>query len=129
MFRIEPASKPEREVAITTETRIEFSEVLGRRVRLGDWQDQKISTYRKIQEAIGDGRWGGAADLADYFVDEASVCFILYRQWISDLSNFLRTKGASAEDVAAVNAGIVDKIALPDGAPWIPRKQDRKSVV
>lgn len=112
----------EEEAAITAQTRIEFSEVLGRRVRLGDWQDQKISTYRKIQEAIGDGRREDAAALADYFVDEASVCFILYRQWISDLSNFLRTKGASAEDVAAVNAGIVDKIALPDGSQWIPHK-------
>ena len=80
---------------MTTETRIEFSEVLGRRVRLGSWQDQKISTYRKIREAVAEERWDDAADLSDYFIDEASVCFILYRQWISDLSGFLRTKGVT----------------------------------
>ena len=103
---------------MTTETRIEFSEVLGRRIRLGSWEDQKISTYRKIREAVAEERWDDAADLADYFIDEASVCFILYRQWINDLSNFLKSNGVSPEDVAAVNAGIVAKIALPDGSPW-----------
>lgn len=107
---------------MTTETRIEFSEVLGRRVRLGSWQDQKISTYRKIREAVADARWDDAADLADYFIDEASVCFILYRQWISDLSGFLRREGVPAEGVDAINADIVDKIALPDGSPWKPHK-------
>ena len=107
---------------MTTETRIEFSEVLGRRVRLGSWQDQKISTYRKIREAVADARWDDAADLADYFIDEASVCFILYRQWISDLSGFLRREGVPAEEVDAVNVDIVGKIALPDGSPWKPHK-------
>ena len=48
-----------------------FSEIIGRRVRLGDWQDQKISTYRKIHEALDEGRFDDAAELAAYFVDEA----------------------------------------------------------
>ena len=37
-----------------SETTIEFSEMLQRRVRLGEWEDQKISTYRKIIEAINE---------------------------------------------------------------------------
>ena len=37
-----------------------FSEIIGRRVRLGDWQDQKISTYRKIHEALDEGRFEDA---------------------------------------------------------------------
>ena len=35
-----------------SQTRIEFTELLGRRVRMGPWEDQKISTYRKILEAL-----------------------------------------------------------------------------
>ena len=54
------------------QTTIEFSEMLGRRVRLGSWEDQKISTYRKIIEAINEENWDHAADLADYFTDEAN---------------------------------------------------------
>ncbi len=61
-------------------TRIAFMEALGRRVRMGSWEDQKISTYRKIQEALEEARWDDAAQLGSYFVDEANVCFTLYRQ-------------------------------------------------
>lgn len=100
------------------ETRIEFSEVLGRRVRLGKWEDQKISTYRKIQEAIGEGRWDDAAQLADYFTDEANVCFSLYRQWINDLRGFLRSEGMSAGELAEVDADVQSKLTLPDGREW-----------
>ena len=72
-----------------TETTIEFTELLGRRVRMGTWEDQKISTYRKILEAIDEGRWDDAAQLESYFVDEASVCFAIYRQWNANVRNYL----------------------------------------
>ena len=81
------------------ETRIEFSEVVGRRIRLGSWEDQKISTYKKIAESIEAGDWDSAAIWADYFTDEANVCFSLYRQWINDLRGFLRDSGVSATEV------------------------------
>jgi hypothetical protein len=67
-----------------------FSEALQRRVRLGSWEDQKISTYRKVLESLEQQRWDDAAALAAYFVDEAAVCWHLYRQWLSDLEGFLR---------------------------------------
>ena len=35
-----------------TSTAIAFTELLGRRVRMGDWQDQKVSTYQKIRDAL-----------------------------------------------------------------------------
>ena len=106
-----------------SETTIAFSELLGRRVRLGNWQDQKISTYRKICEAIGAGRWDDAARLAAYFVDEANVCFTLYRQWIADLSGFLVDRGVPATEVERVSAEIVAKLALPDGSAWHARRR------
>ena len=41
-----------------TETTIEFTELLGRRVRMGTWEDQKISTYRKILRGARRGPLG-----------------------------------------------------------------------
>jgi hypothetical protein len=102
---------------------IAFSELLGRRVRLGPWQDQKISTYRKIQEALHDGRWDEAASLANYFIDEAQVCFAIYRQWIFDLNGFLRDHGVPVEELNRINEHIVSLLTLPDGSPWHPRRQ------
>ena len=80
-------------MTISGETRLEYSPAVGRRVRLGSWEDQKISTYRKIRDAIEEGRWDDAAELCNYFVDEASVCFAIYRQWIPDLKGFLAENG------------------------------------
>ncbi len=107
----------------TGETRIEYFPALGRRVRLGSWEDQKISTYRKIREALEEGRWDDAAELANYFVDEARVCFAIYRQWIPDLNGFLAERGVAKGELDAVNREIVAKLDLPDGRPWDPFRQ------
>lgn len=103
-------------------TRVEFSDIVGRRLRLGSWEDQKVSTYRKIQEALAHERWSEAAQLASYFVDEANVCFTLYRQWIADLQGFLRDSGVAAERVAELDAEIQSKLNLPDGTPFVSRR-------
>lgn len=92
-----------------------FSDLLQRRVRLGSWEDQKISTYRKIQEAVAAERWEEAAELASYFVDEAAVCWHLYRQWLADLEGFLREEGTSEADLDAIRERLVDLTRLPDG--------------
>jgi hypothetical protein len=105
-----------------TETRIAFTELLGRRVRLGSWEDQKVSTYRKIGEALEAGRWDDAAALQSYFIDEANVCFTLYRQWLGDLEGYLRDHGVPEEIIAARNAQAVALAALPDGSAWQPRR-------
>jgi hypothetical protein len=110
-------------MATSDETRIEYVPALGRRARLGSWEDQKISTYRKIREAIEARSWDDAAELGNYFVDEAKVCFAIYRQWIPDLNGFLAENGVSSDDLAAVNAEIVAKLTLPDGRAWDPYRQ------
>ena len=46
--------------------------------------------------------WDEAATLESYFVDEANVCFTLYRQWIGDLTGFLRDGGV--DDRALIEA-------------------------
>jgi hypothetical protein len=105
------------------ETTLAFSDALGRRVRMGSWEDQKISTYRKIHEAIDAGDWDFAAQLANYFVEEASVCYGIYRQWIPDLNAFLAENGVSKADIAQANERIVATLAFPDGTPWNLRTQ------
>ena len=100
-----------------TETTIEFTELLGRRVRMGTWEDQKISTYRKILEALDEGRWDDAAQLESYFVDEASVCFAIYRQWIPDVRNYLLSHGVDPAIVAARDEQATEVARLPDGSP------------
>jgi hypothetical protein len=104
------------------ETQIAFTELLGRRVRMGPWEDQKISTYRKIREALDEGRWDNAAELQAYFIDEANVCFTLYRQWIGDLNGYLKDKSVDAAKIADRNDQAVRVAKLPDGSPWQPRR-------
>jgi len=78
-----------------TETQIAYTELLGRRVRMGTWEDQKIATYQKIAEALEAENWDNAAELESYFIDEANVCFSIYRQWIPDITGFLKSKGSA----------------------------------
>ena len=101
-----------------SETVIRYVPELGRRVREGTWEDQGISGYWKMQEAIRDGRWDKAAQLGNYFVDEALVCYQLYRQWVADLLTFLRQRGVEADELAQVDSGIVTKLGRPDGRPF-----------
>jgi hypothetical protein len=105
-----------------TETQVAFTELLGRRVRMGSWEDQKISTYQKIREALEAGSWDEAAQLESYFVDEANVCFTLYRQWIGDLTGFLRDGDVDEATIEARNAQFLEHADLPDGSPWRPRQ-------
>jgi len=99
-----------------TEVQIEYSPMLGRRVRKGPWQDQVISTYRKIQEAVAERRWDDAAKLANYFADEARVIFGIYPSWFADLGEFLREEGMTAAELAEVERDTAEKTRLPDGA-------------
>ncbi len=100
------------------QTSISFVPSIGRRARVDSWEEQKISTYRKVRDAITGERWDDAARLTNYFVDEGKVCFSIYRQWIPDLNAFLRENGVAPEELERVNEEIVAKLAFPDGTPW-----------
>jgi len=100
------------------ETTIEYSTSIGRRVRLGSWEDQKVSTYRKLHDALDAEDWDFALELAHYFVDEASVCYGIYRQWIPDLRAFLLENGITREELAQIDQEIQSKLTLPEGDPW-----------
>lgn len=100
-----------------------FSDVLGRRIRSGDWVDQKVSTFRKVGQAVDEGRWGDAAELANYFVDEARVCWNLYRQWTVELDDFLARRGVSRHALDALRQSISEVTRMPDGSLFEPEKE------
>lgn len=101
---------------------LEFSDVLGRRVRAGELSDQRISTVDKISGAITAGDWERAAELADFFADEAEVIYGIYRGWIPQLIDFLLDRGLGEEDVIELNERILALLPLPDGRPFHARK-------
>jgi len=105
-----------------TQAQTAYTELLGRRVRLGNWEDQKVSTYRKVGLMLDEGKWDEAAELESYFIDEANVCFTLYRQWIGDLSGFAREKGVEEAKIEARHEQVQSLSDLPDGSPWKPRE-------
>lgn len=106
-----------------SDTSLAFNELLGRRVRMGSWEDQRISTYRKVQAALDEGRWDDAGLLGSYFIDEANVVFHIYKQWIPDLQGFLKDSGVTAAAINARNAQARELSRLPDGREWDRNKQ------
>jgi hypothetical protein len=107
-------------------TAMEFSKVLNRQVRSGDWVDQKLSTFRLIGAALDEARWEDAAELSNYFVVEAKVCWDLYRQWRRDLEDYLLANGVSESDLSAVKAEIAELIRMPDGSFFEPHEEWQK---
>ena len=99
-----------------------FSEVLGRRVRVGPWEDQKISTYRKIIAEIKAEEFREAASLIDYFMDEANVIYSLFRAFIPQLCELLVERGVSKNEIRDLNERTFTLLELPDGRPYMPRR-------
>lgn len=58
-----------------------YSKVLGRKVRLDDWNEIGISTWTKIKEAIEAGRTQQALELVDYLNPESKTIHDLYCDW------------------------------------------------
>ena len=87
-------------MAATDQTSIEYVPSIGRRARtdcVGDAEDLDVP-----RGARGDRRRRAGTtprELGDYFVDEAKVCFALYRQWIPDLKGFLRENGVDQDEL------------------------------
>ena len=87
----------------------EYSEVLERRVRKGDWQDQLVPSYVKIEEAIEKGRRADALEYIDFFDAEIAHAYaFVYKKWIDDVGRFLLDKGMSEIDLR----GVRDDLAL-----------------
>src|SRR5262245_1657928 len=101
--------------------RLEYSELLGRRVLAGDFERQRTATVAQIREQLGAGRFREAAELVDFFLDEAAIIFGFYRPWLNDLNEFLIARGLSEDEIRDLNARILALLVLPDGRPFQAR--------
>jgi hypothetical protein len=105
---------------------LEWSEAVGKRVRTGDWQDQAISTLTKIEDelrAAGDAFGPGArhresaAQLIDYFMEEAKVVYVIYNVWTAGFVAWLEAQGIAKEALDAELRRLRELLAYPDGRP------------
>ncbi len=110
-------------------THLEWSTQIQKRVRGGDWADQAVSTVTRIREeleAAGDafgllaGRRENAAQLVDYFMEEAKVVYLIYKVWTDGFLDWLRAEGVGEQELTAELGRLRELMAYPDGAPLDP---------
>ncbi len=97
-----------------------YSEILQRRVRKGDYEAQRSSTFHEFAAACDRRDAADAAALADYAVDECRIIYDIMRQWQGDLRDFLTLRGMGPAELAAAEAEIRSKLNEPDGTPHDP---------
>ncbi len=100
--------------------KLTWSEDLGKRIRAGDWSDQVVPTVVKIREAIQDGRGEDAAQLIDYFMEEAKVIHAIYLVWLPGFLDWLTVQGMEPDEVSAEVDRLKDLLAHPDGRRFEP---------
>ena len=107
-------------------THLEWSDSIGKRVRSGDWADQAISTAVKIEDelraggndlGLAGGRRENAAQLVDYYMEEAKVVYVVYRVWTAGFQDWLLEQGVSQADLDGELARLATLLAFPDGTP------------
>jgi hypothetical protein len=96
-----------------------WSDELGKRVRAGDAAEQAISTVAKIAQSIDAGHWEPAAQLVDYFMEEAKVVFVIYTSWSEGFEDFLRFKEVPHEEADAESARLRSSLDLDPERQWL----------
>ena len=107
-------------------THLTWSDAVGKRVRSGDWADQAISTAVKIEEelraggndlGLAGGRRENAAQLVDYYMEEAKVVYVVYRVWTTGFQEWLLEQGVTSTELDAELERLARLLAFPDGTP------------
>lgn len=99
-------------------TRLEWSAAIDKRVRSGDWQEQAVSTTTRVREAVEAGRWEPAAQLVDYWMEEAKVVYVIYKVWTEGFLTFLAGRGVPRAEIDAEMGRLSLLLALPDGGDF-----------
>jgi hypothetical protein len=94
-----------------------YSDELGRRVRAGGWSEQAASTWAKALTAVDGGRFDEAAELADFFADEARIINGLLDGLVAQLREFLTDRGVDEVELGTVDERVRALLAMPDGTP------------
>ncbi len=98
-----------------------WSKEIGKRVRQGPWTDQAISTARKFEDALDAGQLELAAQLVDYFMEEAKVVYVIYDVWSEGFRGWLSKEGVGEAELGEVDARLRRLLAFPDGSEYEPR--------
>jgi len=98
-----------------------WSQAIGKRVREGPWDDQAVSTTRKFYEALDADQLELAAQLVDYFMEEAKVVYVIYDVWGDGFRSWLSGQGIGGKEVDELDARLRRLLAFPDGAVFEPR--------
>ena len=101
-------------------TRLTWSESVGKRVRIGAWEEQAVSTTQRIAEELAAGRVEPAAQLVDYFMEEAKVVQVIYQSWTQGWLTFLTDEGVTQEELDEELERLGLLLAFPDGEPFTP---------
>jgi hypothetical protein len=112
------SDRPQRNISGSTEplpTTLTWSDDLRKRVRTGAWQDQAISTTRKIRDSIEAGEWELAAQLVDYWMEEAKVVYVIYQVWDEGFVTYLDGAGVPREETETEIQRLRELLAFPDG--------------
>jgi hypothetical protein len=99
-------------------TRLVWSDDINKRVRTGDWSEQAVGTTTRIREAIGAGDWEVAAQLVDYWMEEAKVVYVVYQVWTQGFLEYLAGRGVTADECEAEVERLALLLAFPDGRPF-----------
>jgi hypothetical protein len=89
-------------------------------IRRGDYLDHQASTYALAENAVQEGRFDDAVELGRYTVREAVEAHELFRDWIPEISDFIRANGVDDATLNADTTRVTDLLALPDGVPFDP---------
>lgn len=101
-------------------TRLSWSERLGKRIRDGGPRELAVSTVQRIEEAVEAEQWEVAAQLVDYFMEEAKVCHLVYTTWVEGFEGWLRARGLTVAELTAERERLDAMLAFGDGAPFRP---------
>lgn len=105
-------------------TTLEWSAEIGKRVRSGDLADQSVSTLDKVRQAIAEAgdqfglkasRREVAAQLVDYFMEEAKVVYLIYQVWTKGFLDWLRSQRVTDAELEDEIGRLNALMAYPDG--------------
>ena len=102
-----------------------WSHDISKRIREGDWPTQAVSTVQLIEQAIGGGQLEPAAQLVDYFMEEAKVVYVIYDVWSAGFAEYLAGRGVSGNELESELARLRALLTFPDGGAFAPAERWR----
>jgi hypothetical protein len=72
--------------------KLEYSKMLGRKIRKDRWDELGVSTWTRIKEAIKNNRVEEAESLIDYLNPEGKRVHDIYSDWVYGLLNYIGEK-------------------------------------